>query len=93
MRSNEGFNFTSASNANSQTFLLKGGKYAINVLASSYGTVDLKILGPDGSTQVAVITQLSANKFQVVDLPPGQYQFINGTVTSISESIVRIPND
>lgn len=93
MRGNEGFNFTSSGNADSGTFILRGGKYLVSVIGTSFGTADLKILGPDGSTFLPVITQITANKAVVADLPPGQYKFVNGTITAIAESVTRIPND
>lgn len=93
MRGNEGFTFASVANANSPTFLLRGGRYQYDIVCAAFGTVDLKMLASDGSTQLAVITQVAANKTGQVDLPPGQYQFINGSVTSINERITRIPGD
>lgn len=93
MRGNEGITFTSTTNADSPVFVLRGGKYMVSAIGTSFGTVDLKRLGPDGSTYLPVITQITSNGNAVYDLPPGQYKFVNGTITAIAESVIRIPND
>ncbi len=64
-----------ANTGSSQTFTLKlGGKYAVAVIASTYGTVTLEALGPDGSTYLTALTAFSANGISNVDLAPGSYK-------------------
>lgn len=70
---NEAFVFTDATT--SQTFTIKrGGKYAISVVATSYGTVTLEVLAADGSTYLTAATAFSANGVAVADLAPGAYK-------------------
>jgi len=64
----------SNSNASSATFLLKAGKYFIEVIGSTFGTVTLQKLAPDGSTFLAAVTAFSANGTASADLPSGTYK-------------------
>lgn len=57
-------------------FHLVAGKYAIAVKASAYGTVTLKILGPDGTTYLTAATAFSADGIETVDLPDGTYEIV-----------------
>jgi hypothetical protein len=61
-------------NATSGTFVLYGGEYCIDVLGSTFGTVTLQRLGPDGSTWLTALTAFAANGTATADLPPGQYR-------------------
>jgi hypothetical protein len=45
-----------------------------NVIASTYGTVTLQALGPDGSTWLTAATAFAANGTETADLCPGQYR-------------------
>jgi hypothetical protein len=60
--------------ATTATFPLDGGKYAVDVIGSTFGTVTLQRLGPDGSTMLAAMTAFAANGSATADLPPGQYK-------------------
>ena len=63
------------------TFTLRGGHYTVDVVASTFGTVTLQRLGPDGSTYVGVKNDagaaitFSANGSLNVQLSAGQYKF------------------
>ena len=61
-------------NATTAAFNLDGGKYCIDVIASTFGTVTLQRLGPDGSTYLTALNAFSANGTANADLPPGQYK-------------------
>ncbi len=76
----QGYEAFSVSNTSaSQTFTLKlGGKYQVSVVGSTFGTVTLQALGPDGSTYLNAATAFSANGLAVVELPPGQYKLALG---------------
>ena len=63
-------------NATPAAFRLFGGKYAVSVIASTFGTVTLEVLGPDGTTYLTALTAFSANGFAVVDLPPGLFKLV-----------------
>ena len=70
----DGTSFSNIS-ATPAKFYLVGGRYAVAVIASTYGTVTLQIQGPDGSTMLTALAAFTANGVAVVDLPPGQYTF------------------
>ena len=72
-RSGDGFGMSNA-NASSANFALKGGTYTIDVIASTFGTVTLQRLGPDGSTFLTAQTAFAANGTATVDLPGGTYK-------------------
>lgn len=77
------------------TFELKGGRYAIEYVGTGTGTVDVKGLGPDNSTFIPVgVTQITATTgYQIVELPPGQYEAIIATFTANYLTITRIPSE
>lgn len=72
-----------------------GGRAALVLSASAYGTtVKLQILGPDGTTYIALnATTYSADGVYPLDCPAGQYRiFISGgTTTALNATLVRIP--
>jgi hypothetical protein len=55
-------------------FLLKGGKYFLSCIASTYGTATLQTLGADGSTWLTAATAFAANGTETADLCAGQYR-------------------
>lgn len=65
---------TPLGSGNSATFKLKGGKYALTLVASTYGTVTLQILAQDASTWLNVSSALAANGYSTFDLAPGDYR-------------------
>jgi hypothetical protein len=58
----------------SSPFTLQGGKYAMDVIGTSFGSVTLQRLGPDGSTYVTAATAVVANGAATLDLAPGVYK-------------------
>lgn len=87
--------FTNAAAATSTAFALGGGRYAFAFNGTGSGTVDLKMLGPDGATyQACGLTQITATTgFQVVELPPGTYEVVIATFTANYVTIARIPGE
>lgn len=73
-------------------FTLRGGSYWIETKSTGTGTIDLKKLGPDGSTYTARITQITATAGQqTISLPPGTYEWVIVTFTANYLEITRIP--
>jgi hypothetical protein len=74
-------------------FILSGGNYGITAVMGSTSTIDLSILGPDGTTQVDVVAQLKGSvattSYQTVYLPPGSYTVVIGTAAA-SLAVQRI---
>lgn len=83
--------FTNIS-ATTAAFALIGGKYGVSYSATwGGGSVTLQILGGDGATWVAALSNFTANGYSTVDLPPGQYRFAVTTATAVYLAIARIP--
>jgi hypothetical protein len=80
--------------ANGTTITLRGGRYAIQAVASNWNsqTLDIQRLSGDGTTYVSVLDAvISGNKFQVLDLPAGTYKFVlSGVITNLAVDIVGI---
>ncbi len=95
MRADESVLFSNVAAGTLGPFVLQGGRYAVEYVGTGTGTVDLKGLGPDGATYIAVgLTQITATTgYQIVELPPGQYEFIIATFTANYASITRVPSD
>lgn len=73
-------------------FTLRGGTYWIETKSTGTGTIDLKKLGPDGTTYTARITQITATAGQqTIALPPGTYEWVVATFTANYLEITRIP--
>jgi len=89
MNVTQGFTFKNLT-ADSPTFALRGGKYAVVSVATAYGTTKFQIMGPDGSTYVDIAT-LSANGISVYDLPPGTYKIASSGATGLNVSVVAVP--
>ena len=73
-------------------FTLRGGVYAWAVNATGSGTVDLKMLGPDGVTYLTVATQITATTGlqSPLYLPAGSYEVVAATFTAIYVTITSI---
>lgn len=72
-------------------FPLLGGSYWIETSGTGAGTVDLKKLGPDGTTYTARITQITATAGQqTISLPPGTYEWVITGFTANYLEITRI---
>jgi hypothetical protein len=66
-------NFSNIS-ATTAAFPLRGGQYNIDTLGSTFGSVTLQRLGPDGSTFLNAASAIVANGAVVLDLPAGSYR-------------------
>lgn len=79
--------------ADSAYFKVGGGRYCFIVSATfGGGSVALEILGPDGSTAIAIPSaSLTSNTAVVVDLPPGQVRANITTATAVYAQLVSIP--
>lgn len=79
--------------ANSKQFVLLGGIYVLDVVATGSGTVALQKVGPDGST---LITPQSASVSATgsvgpLYLAPGTYQITVTTLTAVYASVSSVP--
>ena len=73
-------------------FSLRGGYYWVESKSTGTGTIDLKRLGPDGTTYTARITQITTTAGQqTIYLPPGTYEWVVATFTANYLEISRIP--
>ena len=86
--------FAKFSNISATTalFTLRGGLYAVAVHATfGGGSVKLQTLLPDGATVLSVSagTDFTADGYNTVNLPPGQYQFTITTATAVFVKIGR----
>jgi hypothetical protein len=105
MRDTDAQKFSNIS-ASTSPFILFGGRYAVNVVATfGGGSVSIQQLGPDGSTyldlfaaydasgaeQDETINVFKANGMKVFDLPPGQYRIAISTATAVYVNVVRVP--
>lgn len=80
--------------ATTPAFALRGGRYSFMSKSTGTGTIDLKILLPDGVTWQAVATQITvtAGYQGSIDLPPGQYRIEIATFTAVYTAVCRIPS-
>ncbi len=93
MRSLDGKTFSNISATTGQ-FFLEGGVYGAVYMATwGGGNVVLQILGPDGSTWIAVTAAWLANGTALVELPPGNYRFAVTTSTGVYVILSRVPGE
>lgn len=77
--------------ATTAAFQLSGGQYIITRTATwGGGSLQLQLLGPDGSTYLGVHTALTANGIANVYLPAGTYKFNVATATAVYAEVTRI---
>lgn len=90
----------------SQQFALMGGRYNVSVIGTSFGTVAVQKLGPDGSTYLdikapmpgatagseadLVVGSFAANGVKTLDLAAGSYQLTVTTTTAVYAEIARV---
>jgi hypothetical protein len=73
-------------------FNLDAGAYGLALTATTFGTAALQKLLPDGVTFVTVSAVVSANGYQELHLPAGQYQLLlTGIVGLIGEIALIAP--
>lgn len=78
--------------ANTASFTLVGGKYAVSGNATGTGTIGLQRLSLDGTTWVPVFAAWTTTaNFAVVDLPPGTYRWAVATFTAVYVEVAAIP--
>lgn len=70
-----------------------GGKYAFSLIDGGTVSDTLEILGPDGTTFIAVVAAYTTpTVYATFDLPPGKVQVVTGASASgVSASLIRIP--
>lgn len=75
--------------SDSPTFQLLGGRYAIQVVGTfAGGSIDFKVLGPDGATFLScLLSPFVSNDVSLVDLPPGTFKF---TITNVTNAFASI---
>ena len=72
-------------------FQLKGGQYAVSVIATwGGGSATLQIRAADGSTYVTALTAFTANGFSTVYLPAGTYKLTIATATGVYARIKQL---
>ena len=88
----DGLTFTGAAGSDSPIkFSLLGGRYAAVLNATwSGGNVELDVFAPDGTTAVKVASW-TADATEIIDLPPGRFQFQITTSTAVQVALVRVP--
>lgn len=80
--------------ATTAAFTLKGGYYVVSAVATfSAGSVELQMLGPDGSTWLSLPTALKLSAAGTIAgyVPPGQYRFTIATATAVYCSAAGVP--
>lgn len=95
MRANDSQLFSNIA-ATTAAFKLRGGKYAVSVVATfGGGSVKLQRLLPDNSTLVSIgsSTDFTTAGTAVVDLGPGTYEFVIATATAVYAEIIRVPGE
>lgn len=111
MRAPENLHYTQAAAGNGTALTIEfGGKFQVSVIAtniSGSNTVELQVLGPDGSTWLSIydtfnnagteadliVGKFGANGAKNLDLAPGQYRFVVTTATSLIANVSRVPTD
>jgi hypothetical protein len=80
--------------ANTAAFPLKGGYYVVAAIGTITTSVELQMLGPDGSTFVSLPTALKVTASGGTAggyAPPGQYRFTLTAATGVSCSVSGVP--
>lgn len=95
MRGTESIKAFANAAAATVTFTLNGGRYSIAFNGTGAGTVDVSMLGPDGSTyQTVGVTQIVATTgHQIVELPPGSYRAVIAGFTANYLTLTRVPSE
>jgi hypothetical protein len=81
--------------ATTAAFNLKGGKYAVLMIATGgAGTMGLQALMPDGTTWQPLFTAFATTTggFANVDVPPGSYRFQVTGFTGVSAIVNGVPS-
>lgn len=85
--------FSNIGAVTTSAFQLKGGKYGFMTKSTGAGTIDLQTLSIDGSTWLAVATQIVAvTGYNTVDVPPGQFRVVITGFTANFVTVTRVPS-
>lgn len=87
------FQYWAAIAATPADFNLDAGAYGLTLHATAWGTASLQKLLPDGTTYVSVMpfaTALSADGYQELHLPAGQYRLALAGITALTGEIAKI---
>lgn len=84
------FQFWNTIGATPAQFNLDAGAYGLTLHAGAWGTATLQKLLPDGATLVAVSQVFTADGYQELHLPAGQYQLTLSGVTGLIGEIAKI---
>lgn len=77
--------------ATTAAFNLRGGQYAVDVVATfGGGSVTLQKLAGDGSTYVTCLTAFTAAGYATVNLPSGTYRFAIATATAVYATLTAV---
>lgn len=71
----EDYHVDSNISATPTAFRLLGGRYGVEVVGATFGTVTFSKVGPDGSTVLPVLAAFAASGVALVELTPGYYTF------------------
>ena len=94
MRAVDGQLFSNVGAANTASFTLDGGQYAIDTVSTGTGSIGLQKLGADGATWIPVYTAVTTtSSFTTVNIPRGTYRMAIATFTANYISICRIQTD
>jgi len=95
MRATDGYQIKNGAAGTYGPFPLDGGMYAWTTKSTGTGTIDLKIIAGDGTTAIAVATQVTATAgWQTgIYLPPGQYEIVIATFTANYVMLTRVPGE
>ncbi len=80
--------------ATTAPFVLQGGKYGIDCVATGSGSVTLQKLAGDAATYVTAATAFATTAgYATVDLPGGIYRLAVATFTAVYVTITRIQGE
>jgi hypothetical protein len=72
-------------------FAIYGGSFGLSVVATfGGGSVQLQLLGPDGTTWLNAATALTSDGFQSLTLPPGIYRIAITTATAVYVALTSV---
>lgn len=83
------FQFWNNIAATPDTFRLMAGAFGLTLHATTWGSADLQKMLPDGATYVTVAT-LTADGYQEIHLPAGEYRLNLAGVTGLVGEIAKI---
>jgi hypothetical protein len=106
-RSVDGKSFLNIGAGTTAAFNLRGGRYAMEVVGTGFGTVELQVQGADGATFISlyqpfnnagtevdlVIGKFAANGQKFFQLMAGTYQIVVTTASAVYVNIRRIQGE